>query len=197
MKLFKDISNGFEELLSMYPSYYSKVYEMLEILKANGRLSDQLKTDIQQIFFNQFINEADSNTISDFEKILNLNASSKSLDERRRIVKACLTSSGKLSSSMISDIIRAYTGAEATITFEQEAYMADFDTLTINAERGTGTVINVSEVIKLISNKIPAHIFYNLIWNYEFSLTVETIFEVYNSDVPKCGLYACGQDIPF
>ncbi|MBE6846245.1 MAG: DUF2313 domain-containing protein [Ruminococcus sp.] len=197
MKLFKDIRNGFEELLSMYPSYYSNVYEMLEILKAHGRLSDQLKTDIQQVFFNQFINEADSNAISEFERILNLNSSSKSLDERRRIVKACLTSSGQLSASMITDIIKAYTDADATITFEQEAYMVDFHTLTINAERGGGDVINISEVIKLISNKIPAHIFYNLTWNYEFSLAVETIFEVYNSDVPKCGLYACGQDIPF
>lgn len=197
LKLFKDTDNSFEELLNMYPSFYRGVYEMLELLKAQGNVSDNLKSDIQQVFYNQFIDTADCNTISEFEKVFNLKSSSKTLNERREIVKACLTSSGKLSASKISDVINAYTGAKPTITFESENYQAKFDTLTINAERGMGNTVDIAEIMKLISNKIPAHIFYNLILNYEFVLAIEASFEVYKSDVPKCGLYMCGQNILF
>lgn len=197
MKLFNDVNNGFEELLSMYPSFYREVYEMIEILKAQGNISDMLKKDMQQVFFNQFIDTADSGTISAFEKILKLNNSSKTLDERRRIVKACLISSGKLSASKITDIIEMYTGAKVEITFETESYDADYDTLVINAERGSGDIIDVSDVMKLISNKIPAHIFYDVMWFFDFSVAVETFFEIYNPYVPACGQYMCGQDIPF
>ncbi len=170
---------------------------MTELLKAQGKASDMIKKDIQQVFFNQFIDTADSNTIAEFEKTLNLSSLSKTLDERRRIIKACLISSGKLSASKISDVISAYTGAETTVTFEAESYNAEFETLTIYAERGTGVTVDISDIAKLILNKIPAHIFYNIIWDYEFSVAIEAKLEIYNSDVPRCGLYACGQNIPF
>ena len=54
MKLFDFTLSGYEELLSMHPDFYREVYEMQEILKVQGKLSDNLTTDIQQVFFNHY-----------------------------------------------------------------------------------------------------------------------------------------------
>lgn len=43
MKLFEShYKNNYEELITYYPVFYREVYEMVEILKAQGRLADNL-----------------------------------------------------------------------------------------------------------------------------------------------------------
>lgn len=60
MKLFESYyKNNYEELITYYPVFYREVYEMVEILKAQGRLADNLQNSIEQVFSNQFIDSAD------------------------------------------------------------------------------------------------------------------------------------------
>ena len=59
--------NSYEELITYYPRFYRNVFEMVEILKAYGRIADDLENNIEQIFFNSFIDYADERIIEKFE----------------------------------------------------------------------------------------------------------------------------------
>lgn len=197
MKLFEShYKNNYEELITYYPVFYREVYEMVEILKAQGRLADNLQNSIEQVFSNQFIDSADESVISSYEKIMGIIPDSlKPIEERRRLVKARLIGSGKISASVISDMIKAYTGGEAKCSLEP------FDSegnnkLYINAERGNSPQIYLQEVENLLSEKIPAHIEYELSFGINAPIYLSCEVELYNTDLPLCGLYSCGQ-IPF
>ena len=56
MKFYeKYYASNYEELITYYPRFYRDVFEMVEILKAYGRIADNLENNIEQIFFNSFI----------------------------------------------------------------------------------------------------------------------------------------------
>ena len=198
MKLFDFTLSGYEELLSMYPDFYREVYEMQEILKIQGKLSDTLKTDIQQVFFNQFVEHADSETIAIYEKIIGIQTdTSKTLEQRRLAVKAFLTGSGKLSETVIKNMISTYTNSDVECSLDTVNYRDDFHTLMIEAERGSGETIILSDITDLIERKIPAHLKYDLSFYENYNLCIETVLEPYLTDIPKCGVYYCGQNILF
>lgn len=196
MQLFDFDRSGYEELLSMYPGFYREIYEMQEILKAEGKLYDGLKSDIQQVFFDQFVDYADSETVAVYEKIIGIETdTNKSLDERRRVVKAFLTGSGKLSAASIKSLIGSYTQGAVQCDLDKINAGDNFHTLIITAERGGGDTINLSDITELIEKKIPSHIKYELSFYEDRMLRIETILEPYITEIPKCGAYFCGQDI--
>ena len=41
--------NNYEELITYYPLFYREIYEMKEILKAQGKLADDLEACIERI----------------------------------------------------------------------------------------------------------------------------------------------------
>lgn len=60
MKFYiKYYKNNYEKLLTYYPRYYRDVFEMVEILKAYGKISDVLELQIEQAYLNNFVLEAD------------------------------------------------------------------------------------------------------------------------------------------
>lgn len=194
MKLFEShYKNNYEELITYYPVFYREVYEMTEILKAQGRLADNLQNSIEQVFSNQFIDSADESVISSYEKIMGIIPDSlKPIEERRRLVKAGLIGSGKISASVISDMIKAYTGGEVKCSLEP------FDSegnncLYINAERGNSPQIYLQEIENLLNKKIPAHIEHELSLDIEQPVCISFEREIYDADLPLCGQYLCGQ----
>lgn len=196
MKIYNGLRNNYEELLSYYPVFYREVYEMIEILKVQGRLADDMQSSIEQVFSNQFIDSADSVVISSYEKILGIVPdSTKSIEERRRFVKARLIGSGKISASVITDMIKSYTGGDVKCT------LAPCDSkknnkLYINAERGTGSQIYLQEIETLLDERLPAHIEYELSFGIDVPIYLGCEIKVYNTELPFCGRYLCGQ-LPF
>ena len=196
MKIYNGLRNNYEELLSYYPVFYREVYEMIEILKVQGRLADDMQSSIEQVFSNQFIDSADSEVISSYEKILGIVPdSTKSIEERRRFVKARLIGSGKISASVITDMIKSYTGGDVKCT------LAPCDSkknnkLYINAERGTDSQIYLQEIETLLDERLPAHIEYELSFGIDVPIYLGCEIKVYNTELPFCGRYLCGQ-LPF
>lgn len=196
MKIYNGLRNNYEELLSYYPVFYREVYEMTEILKVQGRLADDMQSGIEQVFSNQFIDSADSEVISSYEKILGIVPdSTKSIEERRRFVKARLIGSGKISASVITDMIKSYTGGDVKCT------LAPCDSkknnkLYINAERVTGLQIYLQEIETLLDERLPAHIEYELSFGIDVPIYLGSEIKVYNTELPFCGRYSCGQ-LPF
>lgn len=195
MKLYNETSGTYERLANMYPSYYRDVYEMQEILKAQGKLADGLISGIEQIFFNQFIDYADESVISSFEEKLGISPDTSSgLEERRRIVKAYLIGGGKVSISVIKEMISAYTGSGVSFDFSITDGGGN-RTLSMVIERGENGFFNLKDIYSLLSTKLPAHIAYALrvvirrkiefVYNYKF----------FSAALPKCGEFNCGEEV--
>lgn len=120
----KAFENNYEELITYYPAFYQQVYEMQEILKAQGKLADGIEAGIERAYLNNFIDYADAETIGNLETFLKLKHNrTKELEMRRRIVKAHFVGNGKMSATLIKSMLQAYTEAEVEV--ELKAYNAD------------------------------------------------------------------------
>ena len=70
MKFYdKYYTSNYEELITYYPRFYRDVFEMVEILKAHGRIADGMEDNIEQAYLNGFIDYADEATIAKTGKI--------------------------------------------------------------------------------------------------------------------------------
>lgn len=120
----KAFENNYEELITYYPAFYQQVYEMQEILKAQGKLADGIENSIERAYLNNFIDYADAETIGNLETFLKLDHNrTKELEMRRRIVKAHFVGNGKMSATLIKSMLQAYTEAEVDV--ELKAYNTD------------------------------------------------------------------------
>lgn len=173
MRLYeKYFANNYEELITYYPRFYREVFEMVEILKAHGRIDDELEDNIEQTYLNCFIDFSDEATIGKLEKFLRIGTDrSRTLEERRRLVKSFFVGFGKVSASLICKMIGAYTNASVSCRFEP------FDSernnlLYIDFRRNGSETIYMSDILLLLQRKLPAHIAYRPEVVYRFPVVV-------------------------
>lgn len=173
MKFYdKYFKNNYEELITYYPRFYRDVFEMVEILKANGRISDKLEEDIEQAYLNCFIEYADEETITKLEKFLMIGLNkSRTLEERRRLVKSYFVGFGKVSAAMLEEMITSYTNAPVRSRFEPFDEEGN-NRLYIEFERGKEPTLYMSDIMLLLSKKLPAHIDYQAAVVYRFSVGI-------------------------
>ncbi len=154
----KVFANNYEELITYYPAFYQQVYEMQEILKAQGKLADGVEAGIERAYLNNFIDYADAETIGNLETFLKLDYNrTKELEVRRRIVKAHFVGNGKMSATLIKNMLQAYTKAEVDIRFEPFDEDGN-NMLFIDFQRGVEETVYISDIINLFGRRIPAHI---------------------------------------
>lgn len=195
MKLYNNQKSSYEELLTYYPEFYREVYEMVEILKAQGKLVDNLQNGIEQVFSNQFIDSADEEVISSYEKISGIVPDRyKTIEERRKAVKAHLIGSGKMSASMIADMVRVYTNSDTKCSLEPFDKSGN-NKLYITADRGDSPNIDFDGINTLLSEKLPAHIEFELSLQFRPSLLLCFEREIYSTELPLCGQYFCGEEV--
>lgn len=188
MKFYdKYFANNFEELITYYPRFYRDVFEMVEILKAHGRVADGIEDNIEQTYLNCFIDYADEATIAQLEKFLNIGLNkSRTLEERRRLVKSYFVGFGKVSASMLAEMIQSYTGAEVDIRFEPFDEDGN-NMLYINFQRGNEPTLYMSDINLLLSKKIPAHIAYQAAVTYRHAVGVGIRRRHYRYGYDLCG----------
>lgn len=188
MKFYdKYYANNFEELITYYPRFYRDVFEMVEILKAHGRIADEMEANIEQTYLNCFIDYADEETIEQLEKFLNIGLNkSRTLEERRRLVKSYFVGFGKVSASMLAEMIQSYTGASVDIKFEPFDEEGN-NMLYINFRRGDEPTLYMSDINLLLGKKIPAHIQYQAAVTYHFPVGVGVRRRHYRYGYDLCG----------
>lgn len=188
MKFYdKYYENNFEELITYYPRFYRDVFEMVEILKAHGRIADEMEANIEQTYLNCFIDYADEEIIEQLEKFLNIGLNkSRTLEERRRLVKSYFVGFGKVSASMLAEMIQSYTGASVDIKFEPFDEEGN-NMLYIHFQRGDEPTLYMSDINLLLSKKIPAHIQYQAAVTYHFPVGVGIRRRHYRYGYDLCG----------
>ena len=176
MKKFynRQFASNYEELISYYPRYYREVREMVAILKANGRLLDGAQDAIEQVYNNNFIDSMDEPTIRELEVFLSINLdNTRSLDERRRLVKSFFAGFGRVSATLLKEMIHAYTNADVDVKFEPFDEARN-NMLYICFERGDEPTLYMSDILELLSRKIPAHIAYTPLVTYKRATVVKS-----------------------
>ena len=188
MKFYeKYYANNYEELITYYPRFYRDVFEMVEILKAHGRIADGMEGNIEQAYLNGFIDYADEATISKFEKFLEIGLNKdRTLEERRRLVKSYFVGFGKVSASLICQMISAYTNAPVTCRFEPFDEEGN-NLLYIDFQRSDGETIYMSDILLLLSRKLPAHIAYRPEIVYRFPVVIGRKRTYYRYGYELCG----------
>lgn len=188
MKFYeKYFENNYEELITYYPRFYREVYEMVEILKAHGRIADEVEANIEQTYLNNFIDYADEETIGKLEKFLMIGLNkARTLEERRRLVKSYFVGSGKVSATMLKEMIQSYTNAEADVYFEPFDD-EDNNMLYINFQRGKEPTLYMSDIHQLLGKKIPAHIIWQAAVTYRFPVGVGVRRKHYLFGYDLCG----------
>lgn len=145
----KYYKSNYEELLTFYPRFYRNVFEMVEILKAFGRVSDDLESNVERVFLNSFILTADADMIEEWEGILHITYTEQlSLDQRKRVVIARLLRHGHIGEQEIREIIGQYTKRPVDIGFLQGI-------ITILIE---GDVFDEENLLDTLLRSIPAHL---------------------------------------
>ena len=145
--------NNYEELLTYYPRFYRSVYEMVEILKAHGRILDELEGHIEQTFFNCFIRTADATTIKKWENMLGIQYEENlTLDQRRSVVIGRISGYGHIGEPEIRGIISNYTENAVLIDFE-------LGVIYITIE---GEIFGESNLLDTLLRRIPAHLALNM-----------------------------------
>lgn len=188
MKFYeKYFESNFDELITYYPRFYRDVFEMVEILKAHGRIADELEANIEQTYLNSFIDHADEETIAKLEKFLMIGLNkSRTLEERRRLVKSYFVGFGKVSASMLEEMIASYTGAEVNSRFEPSDEEGN-NTLYIDFKRGEEPTLYIGDIYQLLSKKIPAHINWQAAVTYQFAVGVGVRRTHYKYGYELCG----------
>lgn len=163
MKFYgNQFGSSYEELISYYPRYYRDVLEMVAILNAQGKLLDDAKIQIEQNYLNNFIKYMDEAAIEDLENFLQIhNDGTKTLDERKKIIKPYFAGFGRISSSSIKEMISAYT--DATVDIRLEPFdAAKNNMLYIDLTCGQNTIVPIKNILDMLSKKIPAHLAFYL-----------------------------------
>lgn len=154
MKFYqKYFKNCYEELLSYYPRYYRDVFEMMEILKAFGRVADGLEDAIEQAYLNYFIQEADLKTIKIWEDILGISYTEDlTLEQRKSVIIGRISGYGHIGEPEIRGVIANYTKKPVTVDFVSGVIVIVID----------GAVFDETNLLNTLLQRIPAHLPLNM-----------------------------------
>lgn len=141
--------SNFHELISHYPRYYRDVFEMVEILKAQGRVMDALEDSVEQTFLDHFVLTASLPAIKTWEGFLGITYQEQlTLEQRRSVVVARLCSMGHIGEQEIRAMIGQYTPNHVDVDFLR-------GTISILIE---GAVFDEENLLKTLLKRIPAHL---------------------------------------
>lgn len=133
------------------PLFYLDVYEMREILKAQGRLADDLRDSTERIIRNNFILLADEPTVKEWENILNITYDvPMTLDQRKNVIIGHICGYAHIGEPEIREIIALYTDFSVTVAFAKGVI-----TITID---GIGSILGFSNLVETLLKRIPAHL---------------------------------------
>lgn len=153
---FNDQRPGYEEIVSYGPMWWTEYLEMDAVYKFAGWTLDLMAWFLEKIVGNQFPGTADEEGLAIFENILGIQPEAgSSLEERRKIVLLYYSGTGKLSGSVIQNLIRSYMGCDSDILWDGQIFE-----IKILGEDGPQQLNE--GFLEVIRRRMPAHIAYGI-----------------------------------
>ena len=144
--------SGYEELLSYGPLFYRDLLEMDTNYRFAGKTLDVGAEGLEKLMQDQFIDTADEETISRWEKWLNILPDSQTdLEYRRKRVKLFWNGGDKFSGSLIKSIVKNYTGCDETPSVRMTTR------LTISVQIKEENQVYISDLEALIENEASTY----------------------------------------
>lgn len=141
--------SGYDELKNWTPEYYQRIKEADANLRFAGKTIDQMAQALEDWCADMFIDTMSEDMLSRMEAFYYLDNSSRSVDDRRRLLKAAQIGSGKVDADRIKRIIKVYAGVDCEIEFLNE--------LNITLHAGN-KMIRFTDFTDIIGKQIPAHL---------------------------------------
>ena len=178
--------NNYDDIKTFLPIFYNEVFEMQTLLKTEGYALDKLEEGTVRILLNNFIMDADDESITRLEKFLYIKTDKiRSLDERRRLVASYFIGFGKINATKIKEIVYSFTGANSEVYFEDSM-------VSIEIERGTSESLYLIDVNNILSGRIPAHLPFELVIKFTIQITVSISLKRYVFNYPLTNTLLCG-----
>lgn len=145
---------NYEEVVSYGPRWLTEYREMDANYKYAGWTLDLMAYWLERIVNNEFPAFADEQTISMWERVIDIEREpGMLLEERRRVVEAYLADPGKMSRSKIKTLARTYTGHDCDVYWIEEV-------LKIRFNSTEDIIISIDTLRKILRRRMPAHISY-------------------------------------
>lgn len=143
------VQSGYDELKTWTPAYYRDILEADANLQFAGKTVDEMSEKLESFVANMFIDTMDESTLTRMEAFYYLDNADRTLDERRRLLKAAQLGSGKMDIDRIKRIIQVYAGVDCSIDFIHE--------IVILLDAGNSK-IRFSDFTDILGKQLPAHL---------------------------------------
>lgn len=162
MSLYSNI-NAYEQISSFYPRWYLDFYEMREIIRIEALVAENAQKAIDLILDNHFLDTINEDKASELEEYLNISdISSRSIEERRKIIKSYFLGRGKLSLSQIIAIVQALSGGDVNGDFSLGDSIANhYIKLRIT---NCDIKYMLVDIISTLKERVPAHLWVELFY---------------------------------
>lgn len=114
---FVNEQSGYDELKSWTPTYWQGIKEADANLQFAGKTIDYMADALETWCKNMFIDTMDTEMLARMERFYYLDGTGRTIEERRTILKATQSGSGRMNTARVKKIIEAYTGNDCEISF--------------------------------------------------------------------------------
>lgn len=160
--------NSFKELCAAMPLFYLDVFEMREILKAQGHDLDSVGDALELIINNNYILTADEPTIKNWETFLGLvNPPDMTLEERRSQVAAMFYPASHIGEPEIKEIFKFFSAGSIDVSFLQGQ-------IELAISLASDEVLSVAAFLQVLARKIPAHLSLHIVFQTKVGLHIGT-----------------------
>lgn len=175
---FEGNQNNYELIKSYYPRFYDRIYEMQEILKAQGKILDTAEIAFEIVLNNMFINYMDYDAVASLEEFLSIiPASNQTLDDRKKVLTAHFRGYGKISASVIKETSASYN-LEAETYFDEQDENGNFLLrIKLKVPRYSDSISDYVENVRILDIRLPAHLkkFYDIVFETDSKIGLAQI----------------------
>lgn len=175
---FENNQNNYELIKSYYPRFYDRIYEMQEILKAQGKILDMAEIAFEIVLNNMFINYMDYDAVASLEEFLSIiPASNQTLDDRKKVLTAHFRGYGKISASVIKETSASYNLEAETYFDEQDENSNFLLRIKLKVPRYSDSISDYVENVRILDIRLPSHLkkFYDIVFETDSKIGLAQI----------------------
>lgn len=153
MEIFNRERSEYEEIVAISPKWWTEYREMDAVYRYEGWCLDLMAYFLDRSIKNLFPSQADERSLIIYERLLRIEHDIQdTIEERRRVVQAYYSGTGKLSRSVIQSIVKAYGDCDCEVSW------LDHCSLRIRIICNDDKLFSNKRIYQIIERRFPAHL---------------------------------------